>query len=543
VRRIHARAEGNPFFTAQLAQLLLDGDDPGAPVPAAVSDVVRQRLAGLPASTRELLQLCAVMGREVELAVLPTAASRSVQHCLVELEPAVAQRMLVELADRPGTLHFTHALVREVLVDDLPSVRRLSLHLQVADALEAAGVGDDHAELLAEHLWAAAPLGVAARAAESARRAADVAIRRFALRSAASLLARAADLHRDAGPSHDAAVRELEVVLRLTSVRRALDGFSGAADVHDRADELAHRTGDAVAQRELMWARWAAAITACDFATSEPIAQHLHQRAQVTDDPVERRLGLHVWAIQSWHHGRLLESAAAFEAAARTPAPEVDDRGDTLLSFERERLLVDRAFPPIVHEDLGQVESSRAELDRIAEGLDPYGDALGALLQLLAGPRGGRPRPRRRAGPAGGRGRDRVHAVVLGRPAAHAAGLGRRARGSASTRAWPCSRRATRLLRRRAAHGHPGAAGEPVDALLQQAAPTRQRRTAPRRARSSTATARAGRCPWSCWRRPSWRQRAARDAAPLFAAAAERARSMAAGRHAPPHRDAAAARR
>jgi hypothetical protein len=131
-----------------------------------------------------------------------------------------------------------------------------------------------------------------------------------------------------------------------------------------------------VAQRELMWARWAAAITACDFATSEPIAQHLHQRAQVTDDPVERRLGLHVWAIQSWHHGRLLESAAAFEAAARTPAPEVDDRGDTLLSFERERLLVDRAFPPIVHEDLGEVESSRAELDRIAEGLDPYGDAL-----------------------------------------------------------------------------------------------------------------------------------------------------------------------
>jgi DNA-binding SARP family transcriptional activator len=164
-RRIHARAEGNPFFTAQLAQLLLDGDDPGAPVPAAVSDVVRQRLAGLPASTRELLQLCAVMGREVDLGVLPTAASRSVQQCLVELEPAVAQRMLVEVADRPGTLHFTHALVREVLVDDLPSVRRLSLNLQVADALEAAGVGDDHAELLAEHLWAAAPLGVAARAA------------------------------------------------------------------------------------------------------------------------------------------------------------------------------------------------------------------------------------------------------------------------------------------------------------------------------------------------------------------------------------------
>jgi predicted ATPase len=111
VRRIHARAEGNPFFTAQLAQLAPDEQAGDAPVPAGVSDVVRQRLAGLPAATCDLLQVCAVMGREVDLAVLPTATARSVHQCLADLEPAVAQRMLVELADRPGTLHFTHALV------------------------------------------------------------------------------------------------------------------------------------------------------------------------------------------------------------------------------------------------------------------------------------------------------------------------------------------------------------------------------------------------------------------------------------------------
>lgn len=77
-------------------------------------------------------------------------------------------------------------------------------------------------------------------------------------------------------------------------MRRALGGFGGACDAHERAAELARLAGDGVAQRELLWAEWAAAVTACDFTTSDPIAEHLHARAQVTEDLVERRLGLHV---------------------------------------------------------------------------------------------------------------------------------------------------------------------------------------------------------------------------------------------------------
>jgi DNA-binding SARP family transcriptional activator len=377
VHRIHERAEGNPFFTAQLAQLLRDDHGGDAPVPAGVSDVVRHRLSALPAATSEVLQVCAVMGREVDLAVLPAATGRTVDACLSDLEAAVAQRLLVEVADRPGTLHFTHALVREVLVEDLSGVRRLRLHLQVADALEAAGAGDDHAELLAEHLWAAAPLGVTSRAAAAALRAADVAVRRYALRSAAELFRRAADLHRAAGGSQESAVQELDAVLRLASVQRALEGFGGVADVMQRAEELAHRTGDAVAQRELLWARWATAVTTCDFASAQPIADDLLRRLPDMEDPVDRRMAWHVWAIQCWHLGRLRESAEAFVTGRQIAVPETHGRGDTLLSLERERLLVDTAFPLIVQEDLGEdVAGARAQLDRLAAQLDPYGTAL-----------------------------------------------------------------------------------------------------------------------------------------------------------------------
>ena len=89
--------------------------------------------------------------------------------------------MLTEVPDRAGALHFSHALVREVLVEDLSSVRRLRLHLAVADALEARGHGDDDAELLAEHLWAAGPLVGGDRVAAALEAAAEVAVRRFAL--------------------------------------------------------------------------------------------------------------------------------------------------------------------------------------------------------------------------------------------------------------------------------------------------------------------------------------------------------------------------
>ena len=82
--------------------------------------------------------------------------------------------------------------MREVVADDVSSLRRARIHLRVADALEAtAGDRDDAAEILAEHLWAAAPIGVGQRAAAALERAAEVAVRRYAFESAEGMLDRA----------------------------------------------------------------------------------------------------------------------------------------------------------------------------------------------------------------------------------------------------------------------------------------------------------------------------------------------------------------
>ena len=396
-RAIHDRAEGNPFYAGQLTRLLQDeglrtGQDVGrTPVPAGVRDVVRQRLARLPAATAELLQVCAVTGRDVDLDLLPAATGRPASDCLDDLEPAVVQRLLTDVPDRPGTLRFVHALVREVVLEDVSSLRRPRLHLRVADALAGRGHEDDR-ELLAEHLWAAVPLGVGDRAAEALEQAAEVAIRRFALSSAGGLLERAVQLRRGAGTTDAHAAAELQALVRLTSVKRAVHGFGGVGDLLDRGELLASRLGRTDVEMELLWAKWAMADTACDFATAGPIALRFKDIADTSTDPRERAFGLHVWGIQCWHEGRIPDACAYLDAAADAAAehhgrvlPAVTlDSPATLLSFEAERVLLAQAFRLHVHELMGDWPDVRAQLDELADGLDPFGRAMASVFACTA---------------------------------------------------------------------------------------------------------------------------------------------------------------
>ena len=157
---IYARAEGNPFYTIELSRLVNDAGTLEDAVPGGVGDVIRRRLASLPPQTVELLTIGAVLGRDVPPTLLAGAAERNLDDVVDAIEPAVVQRLLVGVPDHPLVLRFSHALVRQVILDDLTPLRRARLHLKVADAIEAGGAGVDDAEVIAEHLWQAAPIGV-----------------------------------------------------------------------------------------------------------------------------------------------------------------------------------------------------------------------------------------------------------------------------------------------------------------------------------------------------------------------------------------------
>ena len=141
-------------------------------MPGTVRDVIRRRMQRLAGPTVDLLGVAAVVGRDVDLLLLADAAGLDPSESLDLIEPAIVHRLLVEVPGRPDVLRFSHALVREVLLDDLTAVRRTRLHLRVADAIEAPGAGVDDAEILAKHLWQAAPWAVG-RAADALEAAAE----------------------------------------------------------------------------------------------------------------------------------------------------------------------------------------------------------------------------------------------------------------------------------------------------------------------------------------------------------------------------------
>ncbi|WP_448625946.1 hypothetical protein [Geodermatophilus sp. URMC 64] len=217
---IAERTGGNPFLVRELARLVSTGADVGA-VPGGVRDVVRSRLAALPAQTGSLLRLAAVCGRDVDVDVLLAAAQmdRDDDEAVVDaLESALVSGLLVEPG--PGRLRFVHALVRDTLYEDLSSLRATRLHGRVAKALERLRPQDVTA--LAHHSEAAGPSHAAATARWAAA-AAELAERRFSHRDALHWWQRAAAACALAHPDDEAG--------RLRLVARAARAATLAGDM------------------------------------------------------------------------------------------------------------------------------------------------------------------------------------------------------------------------------------------------------------------------------------------------------------------------
>jgi hypothetical protein len=199
--------------------------------------------------------------------------------------------------------------VREVLLDGLTSLRRARLHLKVADAIEAAGAGVDDAEILAEHLYRAAPVGVAKRAAQALERAAEVAVRRVAYQPAEDLLTKAVRLRRAAGGSCEDRHAELVALLRLLEVVRALRYYQGAdPELIGRAKELAETVAPHDLLVTVLFFEWAALATAARVEEAGPLA---HRLLALTADDARadvRASGHRVYGVSCWGAGRITEA-------------------------------------------------------------------------------------------------------------------------------------------------------------------------------------------------------------------------------------------
>ncbi|KQX64426.1 BTAD domain-containing putative transcriptional regulator [Angustibacter sp. Root456] len=391
---IHARTGGNAFFVREVARLLhrtgrlTGGDttvDVGSEVPRSVLDVVRARLASLPADCVDLLRLAAVSGRDVDLRVLAAAAGDTLASTYERLGPAVDDGVLVSHPQRAGWWRFAHDLVRDAVISTTAPLSAPRLHLQVADAF-AAVHPDSAVEPLAFHLWSAGPLADPERTAGALLAAAQAALAKNAHTAAQQHLELAAGVARSA--QLDAL--ELQALTALAAVASARVGYAGGdPEWFTRGEQLARRLDRPRDVGHLLYARWAAASQSLRLDESARCVEALREYVDGRADPV-----LHLYAalasgIDHWDRGRIGEAHRCLQRATAIAAAHADlVRGD-VMRFDLELLLP--AFVGIVQALHGEVDAARATLAGLERGAvgDPYRTVLwaqfGAITESLVG--------------------------------------------------------------------------------------------------------------------------------------------------------------
>jgi DNA-binding CsgD family transcriptional regulator/tetratricopeptide (TPR) repeat protein len=143
------QAGGNPLYARELAEALVrEGrvrvagqvaelpDDPASfQVPASLTAVLHERVSGLPADVVAILRRAALLGQEFAVPDLEVMTGLTAGELMGVVEAGTAAGVLT---DAGLHLLFRHALIRQVLLDEMPAAERADAHLEAARSLALA---------------------------------------------------------------------------------------------------------------------------------------------------------------------------------------------------------------------------------------------------------------------------------------------------------------------------------------------------------------------------------------------------------------------
>lgn len=206
IEAVHARSEGVPFFSEEVAYALreagalrinrrhceLADDRAVVALPNNVTGVITGRIDRLPTPIQLSLKVASVLGRYFTLAALvavhPLLATA--EDCASHTRQLVEAALVSETEAQPGSFYFRHALTHETAYSLLTPSQRKSLHQAAALQMEA-----EHAENLSPYFsrltdhWRLAE--EPAKAAHYSARAGEQALQTYASRSAIAFLEQA----------------------------------------------------------------------------------------------------------------------------------------------------------------------------------------------------------------------------------------------------------------------------------------------------------------------------------------------------------------
>jgi DNA-binding CsgD family transcriptional regulator/tetratricopeptide (TPR) repeat protein len=145
VRELAARAQGNPFY----AEELLAARDQGMQIPEVLRNLLLLRVAEMGPDVRRVLRIAAVAGTRVPHELLAAVAGEP-EDALTHLLRTAVEHHILTVAPAAGSYLFRHALLREVLYEDLLPGERQALHTAFATALAGRAGGSSPAERAGE---------------------------------------------------------------------------------------------------------------------------------------------------------------------------------------------------------------------------------------------------------------------------------------------------------------------------------------------------------------------------------------------------------
>jgi len=374
VALVHERTAGNPFFVEEVARTLLEEDrlrvEAGQVVLAAAPDalqlpdtvqgVVRARLDRLDRTTREVMRVASVVGREFTRAVLDRVVdSERVARALQTLKAAgIVQQ--VRVVPEPS-YRFKHALTHEAAYASLLEHQKKDLHGRVGAVIEAQYGAElhDHLDRLVEHFCRAENWPKAVHyALRSAERAG--ALSQFG--EALELLERAQGWLPGIPAEPERRDLLLEILFRQERLCETLGLRDRQREIIDRLLEALEPSGDRARLAEAYLRDGDLNTLQRRFAEAETALERSLRLRREAGDRVGERNTLKSLGLLRWHQGRDEEALRCMEAA---------------LAIDRERGDLEAQVGNLVN--LGNVLKATGDLGRARARLE---EALGLSREL-----------------------------------------------------------------------------------------------------------------------------------------------------------------
>jgi DNA-binding CsgD family transcriptional regulator len=234
---------GNPFLLRAMWRRVVEAERRGGQrvieLPDSVGDLVLSRLAALDAPQREVLQLAAVLGQEVDLSEVIGLSAASVEVTLTAMDAAVRLGLIEPPRTAGDRYRFPHAIARQAVVDAMPNSELLRTHARIAQGLESDFAAAPRLiQRLAHHYEAARALGFGDRAVTYLSRAAELAEGRYAHEDAGRLHERAASITTDGEERAELLIRAAADWDLAADTSHARDLYEQVADAGNSRQRL-----------------------------------------------------------------------------------------------------------------------------------------------------------------------------------------------------------------------------------------------------------------------------------------------------------------